>query len=114
MNVSKHFKRSELECPCCGLYIKNTALLIALEHIRVISGPIIVNSSTRCKKHNAEVGGKDSSKHLTGEAADIDANGLDPDYIYDLLNESGFSNLIGLGSYETFTHIDVRGVRARW
>lgn len=114
MKLTEHFSEKELACPCCGLYIPNTALLIALEHVRFSLGPVTINSSTRCEKHNKSVGGADKSRHLSGEAADITVKNYNPNVVYSGLNNSSFSNLIGLGKYQTFTHIDVRGYKARW
>jgi len=114
MKLSEHFTEKELACPCCGLYIPDVSLLIALEHVRFTLGPVTVNSSTRCDKHNKEVGGTARSRHLTGEAADITVEHTSPNAVFRSLHDSGFSNLIGLGKYETFTHIDVRGYKARW
>lgn len=114
MKLSKHFSKRELACPCCGLYIPNTGLLMALEYVRHNIGQVTVTSSTRCEKHNKEVGGKVGSKHLKGEAADIQVKYGKPSSIHAFLDKSHLSGLIGLGSYETFTHIDVRGSKARW
>jgi uncharacterized protein YcbK (DUF882 family) len=116
MNLTRHFNSGELSCKCgCGGFIFNAALLIALEDVRErFNQPVTVTSSTRCLKHNAAVGGKDSSYHLTGFAADIVVANTIPSAVYSYLNSCGYSDLIGLGSYKSFTHIDVRGKRARW
>ena len=114
MKLSEHFTEKELACPCCGLYIPDVSLLIALEHVRFTLGPVTVNSSTRCEKHNKEIGGAERSMHLIGAAADITVKNTSAGVVHSGLDNSGFSNLIGLGKYNTFTHIDVRGYKARW
>ena len=76
--------------------------------------PVFVNCSTRCKKHNAEVGGKDGSLHLTGQAADIHIKGVTPYEIYKYLECRPYKNVIGLGLYDVFVHVDSRGYKARW
>ena len=62
----------KLKCPCCGKYNVKNELLQSLEMVRLIVGfPMVVTSGTRCRSHNAAVGGKDDSEHLTGEGVDI-------------------------------------------
>ncbi len=114
--MTKHFKAKEYECKCgCGLYIENIALQVILESVRRHFGaPVTITSSTRCAKHNASVGGTDNSSHLTGHAADIVVKGVDSSMVYRYLDNSGYSNLLGLGRYDDFVHLDTRGTKARW
>jgi len=67
------FKKSEFECKCgCGLYNMNDQMIGALVMARKNSAvPFVITSGSRCEKHNAHVGGKKASSHLTGYAADI-------------------------------------------
>lgn len=51
--------------------------------------PIIVNSGYRCKKVNDGVGSKDSSQHLTGEAADITCPSLGNKKLFDAIRKLG-------------------------
>jgi len=113
---TKNFNDDEFRCKCgCGSYVENVALLILLESVREHFGvPVTINSSTRCMKHNASVGGTDFSLHLSGHAADIVVSGVSPSMVYRYLDSSGYSNLIGLGWYDGFTHVDTRGTKARW
>jgi uncharacterized protein YcbK (DUF882 family) len=113
---TKHFDSKEFECKCgCGSYVQNTALLILLEDVRnKFNKPVTINSSTRCEKHNKNVGGSEYSMHLSGHAADIVVKDTHPDSVYRYLNSCGYADLIGLGSYTSFTHVDTRGKRARW
>ncbi len=115
--VSPHFTQEELECPCCGYYKHNVRLLYSLEKLRRLAGgrPIIVTSACRCEAHNASVGGAQKSRHLTGEAADIVVRGLDPEEVLLLTNEVEAFSHGGIGTYDTFTHLDVRtNSPARW
>lgn len=49
-----------------------TALCVSvLEPLRAIFGPIIISSGYRCARLNRLVGGKPTSQHIKGEAADI-------------------------------------------
>ena len=114
MNTS-NFLQSELKCPCCNKYVPNVALLILLEDVRrFFNSPVLISSSTRCEKHNKDVGGSKGSWHLTGHAADITVKGVEPIDVYRYLNERPYSRVIGLGSYNQFTHVDTRGHKARW
>ena len=113
--VSPHFKKQEFSCKCgCG-YIEIVPTLIwILECIREhYSKPVIINSGCRCMAHNRAVGGEQDSRHLVGQAADIVVQDRTPnevaDYCEELIGRGG-----GVGRYDTFTHIDVRGNYARW
>lgn len=109
-----HFKEVELECPCCGKYIPDEQLLIILNSIReYYDKPVYIHSSTRCKKHNKEVGGTPHSKHLLGWAADIVVKDIPPDEVYIYLDKT-YSDTFGIGRYDNFTHIDIRPRKARW
>lgn len=83
-----------------------------------LGGPAInVNSGWRSLAHNNSVGGKKRSKHLTGMAADIKVVGYRPKAVADAIERLMSMGAIaqgGLGRYPRFTHIDVRGRRARW
>lgn len=71
---------------------------------------VTITSGWRTVVHNAEVGGASNSKHLTGEAADIDVEGVPPRQVQkDFRHWSG-----GMGSAATFTHLDIRPTLARW
>jgi uncharacterized protein YcbK (DUF882 family) len=59
------------------------------------------------------VRGSAFSKHLEGKAADVLLKGVTPDRVYKYLFER-YPDSYGFGKYETFTHIDSRGLKARW
>ena len=114
--MSLHFSTKELSCKCCGTGgdTMNPALITLLEAIRVkLDAPITVLSGHRCHAHNKECGGAKASQHLLGNAVDIRTAKMTPHAFHDWIEEH--FNPKGLGSYKTFTHIDVRpGDRARW
>lgn len=69
---AKFFSPKEFVCPCCHQGHPATALVYALDVLRRAWGDaIFVNSGYRCRKHNAEVGGSATSRHMIGCAADI-------------------------------------------
>lgn len=114
-NLSKNFSTKELACPCCGNFIKVPRLIDALQKLRDYLGmEIHVNSSTRCEKHNLEVGGQPKSRHLYGEAADIYVDGLTPKELAIAAETIPDFKNGGIGTYPTFVHVDVRNHRARW
>ncbi len=89
-------------------------LLDFLNALRLRFGrAIIVNSGYRSPEHNVAVGGVPGSYHTKGLAADIrprDPKDLDKLYeMADRMNQTG-----GVGRYDTFVHVDRRGIYARW
>ncbi|MCP5006600.1 MAG: DUF882 domain-containing protein [Planctomycetes bacterium] len=113
--LHKHFSRTEFECPDgCGFDPVDKELLWVLIDLRQSFGrPITINSGCRCPKHNAAVGGGTKSQHLLGKAADIVIRGVAPELVSNYLEER-YPDKYGIGRYETFTHIDVREMKARW
>jgi zinc D-Ala-D-Ala carboxypeptidase len=76
--------------------------------------PVRVTSGFRCTAHNRAVGGKPGSIHLLGKAADVVALKVKPSTVaFAAESIRAFANG-GLGRYDTFTHVDVRGYRSRW
>ena len=113
--LSPHFRRSEFACKCgCGFATVDVDLIQVLESVRNRFGePVTVNCGCRCEQHNEDVGGVDGSKHKLGLAADIVVKNVSPDDVYKFLDES-YPMGMGVGRYDTFTHIDVRFGKARW
>src|SRR5574344_902021 len=74
----KHFKQSEFTCKDgCGYDDIDLRLVKILDQIRDhFNSPVIVTSGCRCKKHNAEVGGVQESRHVLGKASDIYVIGI--------------------------------------
>ena len=69
----KHFKPEEFCCKCgCGSCEVHPQLVAALDLARSHAGvPFKINSGFRCARHNFRVGGKSTSSHTAGLAADI-------------------------------------------
>jgi len=115
MRLSEHFVRSEFACRCgCGFDTVDHMLIVVLEVVRNhFRRPVLINCGCRCPDHNRAVGGAQNSQHLVGKAADIVVDGISPDQVADYIDRI-WPDLGGLGRYRTFTHVDVRGRRARW
>lgn len=112
--ISENFKSTEFDCKCgypeCQITYVDTDLIEKLEQKRKqFDRCIFINSGFRCVRHNRQVGGKPGSYHLLGKAADIRVTGINPDKVAE-----GCEDFDGLGRYDTFTHVDVRGYKARW
>lgn len=87
----------------------------AMEEIRKMYGdkPLKINSWYRDPATNAAVGGASMSRHLSGDAVDFVVPGVRCFDVYARLN-GWWGSRGGLASSSVFTHIDVRGYRARW
>jgi uncharacterized protein YcbK (DUF882 family) len=85
----------------------------ALEAVRTQLGnrPISITSGWRDAVSNRAVGGATRSQHLLGNAVDIRVAGMKPKQVQDAL-EATWDGGMGYGS--TFTHLDIRGFRARF
>lgn len=120
--MTKNFKIEEFECKCgCVMpeFVKINVAELAenLQVLRDIVGRLDLTNAYRCKEHNADVGGSSDSQHLKGKAADIKSKTITPTkmaiIVDDLMKIEKFK-LGGIGIYNTFTHLDIRGYRARW
>lgn len=122
MKLTNNFSLSEFECKCgCKMpeFVKENVKELAenLQVLRDVVGRIDLTNAYRCEEHNAAVGGSSNSQHIKGKAADIKSNTLSPSEIAsitdDLMKSEKFK-LGGIGIYNTFTHVDIRGYKARW
>lgn len=70
--LSEHFTTAEFACHHCGKVVVEPELVRRLEVLRGILGrPITIVSGYRCAVHNRAVGGARGSKHVLGQAADL-------------------------------------------
>ena len=115
-----YFDTKEFACkdgsPSTWPTVVNPQLIELCNRIREAYGrPIVVNSGYRSEAHNAKVGGEKNSLHVLGQAADLAPLKKDMDWLPFLhqlalnLNPRG-----GVGLYDTFVHVDIRGKKARW
>ena len=122
MKLTKNFSLSEFECKCgCKMpeFVKKNIIDLAsnLQVLRDVVGRLDLTNAYRCKEHNADVGGSVNSQHLLGKAGDVKSDTVGPAdmaiVIEDLMKNETFE-IGGIGLYNTFTHVDIRGSRARW
>lgn len=110
----------KLHCSCCRKGQLSIATFIVLETVRAHFGkPVTVMSGPRCKEYNKKVGGARASEHLIVDhkdvnAVDIQVKDVSPTQVAKFLEELPYANLLGIGKYPTFTHVDTRGYGARW
>lgn len=79
--------------------------------------PIKINSGYRSPSHNKKVGGVSNSQHVKGTASDIVISGMSSKQVattIERLIADGKMSEGGIGIYNTFTHYDIRGTKARW
>lgn len=110
-DLSKNFSKHEFACQCgqCGSTgMEMDPLLISkLQQLRDFYGqPLIINSAFRCREHNTKVGGSAQSRHMTGEAVDIQCGfaGMR----HHIVRLAMLLNFGGIGIANTFVHLDVR------
>ncbi len=101
-----YFSTGEFACPCCRGNKASFALIERLDIARSIARvPFSINSGYRCPTHNKQVGGKPTSSHLKGLAADIRAVHASERFaIVRGLLAAGFTR-IGIG--KDFVHVDI-------
>jgi uncharacterized protein YcbK (DUF882 family) len=121
MILTDNFKLEEFQCKCGCEMPRNVMenifkLSDQLQILRDIYGSIHINSAYRCESHNESIGSNSTSQHILGKAADITAE-LTPSELADVIEEDTQNKIVkfgGLGRYNTFTHVDIRGYKARW
>ena len=113
IQVSRNFRLKEFECrDGSRQVVLSKVLLERLQKLRDLAeAPVMITSGYRNPAHNRAAGGSPTSRHLTGEAADVVVPGLHPDEVAQLAASAGFT---GIGIYSGFTHVDVRPEPARW
>lgn len=105
-DMSDHFSRWELRCPCCHKCEIDPTALGQADRLRdFFDRKTTVNSGFRCPKHNAEIGGSRRSQHMRGLALDVVVEGVPPLVVGWVTRLLGWR---GVEIHKTFTHIDWR------
>lgn len=108
--LSENFKVKEFRCKDGSdkILIDVDFVRSYLQDIRSHFGaPVTINSAFRTPTYNAKVGGASASYHLKGQAFDIVVKGHDPEEVARYAQSIGVKGVI---QYDTFTHVDSRGV----
>lgn len=110
--IKEYFKKEELVCKHCGEYKTVSDAFTRLNQLRELDGkPMILTSAYRCEEYNKEIGGAKKSYHVKGMAFDIRLDGRDIKKLAKLARSVGFN---GIGTYDTFIHVDTRENKASW
>jgi hypothetical protein len=116
--MSKFFKSSETECKCgCGQNNLDPLVLSIADAARNIAGlPFVVTSAARCKIHNSNVGGVDSSSHLSSDnqfCYAIDLKAEDSYSRFKIVNALILCGVVRIGIAKTFIHFDIDGSKPK-
>lgn len=114
--LTDNFWSTEFDCQCN--YSDCEWTYIDLDHVKKLQElrkelgeSLEVTSGYRCAKHNKDVGGASRSRHKEGDASDLKAKTKSPEDVANVAEDLDFD---GIGRYNTFTHLDSRGSKARW
>jgi zinc D-Ala-D-Ala carboxypeptidase len=104
-------ERSEkaFPCPCCGEGGLKPEMLDLVQRLDQLVQGITVTSGFRCQRHNAQVGGSETSSHLKGLAVDIRCQ--TPEERWNLLTVLLFLSISRIGIGNGFIHFDIDGTK---
>ena len=106
-------------------FYKDSNLLINLKELAsnlqvlrdYLNTSITINIAYRPKWYELFKNRSGKSQHCLCKAADLKVKGYTPLEVYEAIEHLisiGKMKQGGLGKYNTFTHYDIRGVKARW
>ena len=123
MRITENFSLSEFDCKD-GSELPTALLpnvLDLAENLQVLRDylgvAVSINSAYRSLEHNRKIKGSTKSQHLLAKAADIVVESKTPDEVANIIKyliSEGEMMQGGLKAYDTFTHYDIRGYKARW
>jgi len=123
MRITENFSLSEFDCKD-GSELPTALLpnvLDLADNLQVLRDylgvPISINSAYRTLEYNRNIGGSSKSQHLLAKAADIVVESKTPEQVANIIKyliSEGKMVQGGLKAYDTFTHYDIRGHKARW
>ena len=83
-------------------------LALFLEDVRkLLDKPLHINSAFRCVEANKKVGGKITSQHCKGAAADIKVKGMTPEQVVRAIVKSGLQYDQVIQEFDSWTHISI-------
>jgi len=122
-NRSKNLSDHEFRCKCrlraphlpkCKQVFAPDELIDIIQDVRDHFGePVTIHSGHRCEPYNTFVRGASKSQHIKAVAGDFTVRGVTPNEVQEYLL-ARYPVEHGIGRYNTFTHVDVRGHKARW
>ena len=81
-----------------------------------LDAPLRLHSVYRNPRYNTAIGGAPISQHKLGQAADISSPTRSPLVLWRTAIRARGEDIFegGIGIYDTFVHVDIRGQRANW
>lgn len=109
MTFSETASRKSLDnTPTDAVLFNLNRLAFFLEEVReLLDKPIVINSAYRSPEVNASVGGKPTSQHCLGLAADIRVPGMTPNQVVQAITNSGLSYDQVIREYDRWTHVSI-------
>ena len=120
MNLSPNFTLEELthseiaerkgldNTPSKEVKANLVRLALFLEEVRKLLGrPILINSAYRSLEVNKAVGGKPTSQHVLGCAADIKVSGMTPNNVVKEILKSNIEYDQVIREFDSWTHISI-------
>jgi hypothetical protein len=120
MNLSENFTLEEMiasetasrhhidQTPSNDVLMNLRRLALFLEDVRKLLGkPLHINSAYRSPLANEAVGGKKTSQHCRGTAADIKVKGMTPDQVVRAIVKSGLQYDQVIREFDSWTHVSI-------
>ena len=120
MNLSENFTLEEMiasetaarhnidQTPSNDVLMNLRRLALFLEDVRkLLDKPIHINSAYRSPLANEAVGGKKTSQHCRGTAADIKVKGMTPDQVVRAIVKSGLQYDQVIREFDSWTHVSI-------
>jgi hypothetical protein len=120
MNLSENFTLEEMTAsetaerhgidntPDNDVLMNLRRLALFLEEVRIVVGmPLRINSAYRSPAANKKVGGKPTSQHCKGVAADIKVKGMTPDQVVKAIINAGLPYDQVIREFDSWTHISI-------
>ena len=83
-------------------------LALFLEDVRKAVGmPLRINSAYRSPEANAKVGGKSTSQHCRGTAADLKVKGMTPDQVVQAIIKAKLPYDQVIREFDSWTHVSI-------
>ena len=87
-------------------------LALFLEEVRTVLGvPLRINSAFRSVEANRLVGGKSTSQHCRGAAADIRVKGMTPDQVVRAIIKAGLNYDQVIREFDSWTHVSISNTK---